>query len=116
MDWKKISAKWIPRVMFFNLAAWSFFVFFLTSALWVIVSRLLSYSHMNMFVFLAVVLFIEFMLFMSAVDYGVDRGKMIERKRQEFEKALDEVSLCHECMSMTHTFNGKCGKCEKVKP
>jgi len=48
-----------------------------------------------------------------------------ERKDSEYEKEITalndlieknlEISLCPHCYSMTHTINGKCGKCQKEK-
>lgn len=35
----------------------------------------------------------------------------IDEEQNEMEEQMNEVSLCKNCWCMTHTINGKCGKC-----
>ena len=41
----------------------------------------------------------------------------VENMKKMISKAFDadKVSLCHACCCMTHTIDGKCGKCKAIK-
>ena len=41
----------------------------------------------------------------------------IENMKKQIKRAFeaDEISLCKNCYCMTHTIDGKCGKCGVIK-
>jgi len=48
-------------------------------------------------------------------DIPVDWGKLSSHKPSRHSKSDKQISLCTNCYCMTHTINGKCGKCKVRK-